>query len=61
MTPGTRPLVAPLGKSITLKALTKAQKLAKALKACAKKPKSQRSKCERQARKQHGTSGKSKR
>jgi hypothetical protein len=37
----------------TPKALTRAQKLAKTLKACKKKPKKQRTACERQARKQY--------
>jgi DNA-binding beta-propeller fold protein YncE len=37
------------------KALTRAQKLGKALKACQKKPKKQRASCKRQARKTYGT------
>jgi trimeric autotransporter adhesin len=40
--------------STPTKPLTKAQKLAKALKACKKKPKRARSGCQRQARKQYG-------
>jgi hypothetical protein len=36
------------------KALTRAQKLAKALKACKKKPKRERPSCEKQARKLYG-------
>jgi hypothetical protein len=43
-----------VGKTITLKSLTNAQKLAKALKACAKKPKSRRAACRRQAHKKYG-------
>ncbi len=38
-----------------LELLTNAQKLSKALKACEKKPKSKRAKCERQAHKKYGT------
>ena len=45
-----------LGKTTTkLRALTSAQKLAKALKACEKKPKSKRPACEKQARRKYGT------
>ncbi|HTA15465.1 MAG TPA: hypothetical protein VK781_11475 [Solirubrobacteraceae bacterium] len=40
--------------SSTPKTLTKAQKLAAALKACAKKPKRQRAGCQKQARKRYG-------
>lgn len=43
------------GKKTPPKPLTKAQKLAKALKACTKKPKKQRAGCKRQARKKYGT------
>ena len=46
------------GKKTPPKPLTKAQKLAKALKACTKKPKKQRAGCKRQARKKYGTSQK---
>lgn len=38
----------------TARGLTKAQRLAKALKGCAKRPKKQRASCERQARKRYG-------
>jgi phosphodiesterase/alkaline phosphatase D-like protein len=41
------------GSSTTPKALTKAQKLTAALNACGKKPKIQRAKCEKQARKRY--------
>ena len=50
-TPKTTP---PPAGTTTPKTLTKAQKLAKALKACAKKPKKQRAGCEKQVRKQFG-------
>ena len=43
-----------IAKTTTLKSLTNAQKLAKALKACAKKPKSRRAACRRQAHKKYG-------
>ncbi|MGH2387083.1 MAG: hypothetical protein ACRDIE_02675, partial [Chloroflexota bacterium] len=39
---------------VKTKSLTRAQKLAKALKACKKKPKGKRAKCEKQARKRYG-------
>jgi len=42
-------------KGTTTRALTKAQKLANAVKACRKKPKRQRARCEKQARKKYGT------
>ncbi len=42
--------------TVTPKSLTRAQKLAKALKACAKKPKKDRVGCEKQARKLYGAS-----
>jgi hypothetical protein len=45
------PVVKPVVKS-----LTKAQKLAKALKACRKKPKKKRASCQKQARKTYGAS-----
>jgi hypothetical protein len=48
------------GKKTPPKPLTKAQKLAKALKACTKKPKKQRAGCKRQARMKYGTSQKKK-
>jgi hypothetical protein len=41
-------------KGFKAKALTRAQKLAKALKACKKKPKAKRAACEKQARKSYG-------
>lgn len=40
--------------TVTPKALTRTQKLAKALKACAKKPRKDRAGCEKQARKRYG-------
>jgi hypothetical protein len=43
------------GKTIKLKSLTNAQKRAKALKVCEKKPKSKRAKCEKQAHGKYGT------
>lgn len=56
--PGTKPLVAPLGKSITPKVLTNAQKLEKALKRCEKKPTTQRPSCKRQAEKKYAATSK---
>jgi len=49
------PVVSPKTKP---KTLTRAQKLAKALKLCKKKPKKKRSSCEKQARKLYGKKGK---
>jgi len=46
------------GKKTPPKPLTKAQKLAKALTACTKKPKKQRASCKRQARMKYGSSQK---
>jgi len=54
-TSGMGVLGAQTGKASEPKPLKNAQKLAKALKACAKRPKNQRAKCERQARKQYPT------
>lgn len=45
-------------KAVTSKVLTKAEKLAKALRACKKEPKRKRARCVKQARKKYGTSGK---
>jgi len=45
-------------KTITTRPLTNAQKLAKALKVCSKKPKKQRATCRTQAHKRYATSGK---
>ena len=42
----------------TTKPLTNGQKLARALRLCAKKPKKQRASCRKQAHKRYGTSGK---
>jgi hypothetical protein len=42
------------------KSLTRAQKLARALKACEKKPKGKRAVCEKQARRSYGRLGKAK-
>ncbi len=50
-TPGVAPLVSPLGESVEPKVLIKTQKLTTALKLCAKKPKSKRAACAKQARK----------
>jgi hypothetical protein len=52
--PGVGVLGTQVGKTIKLKSLTDAQKLAKALKACEKKPKHKRAACEKQAHKQYG-------
>ncbi len=50
-------LASALPKPVTKpKPLTKAQELAKALKACKKKPKKQRTSCEKTARRKYGTS-----
>jgi hypothetical protein len=46
------------GKKVGPKHLTQTQKLSKALKACAKKPKSKSTACKKRARKQYGTTGK---
>jgi hypothetical protein len=51
------PSVPSVVKPIEPKTLTRAQKLAKALNACAKKPKKQRAKCERQVRKDYALKG----
>ncbi|HEY7829204.1 MAG TPA: hypothetical protein VIC06_01410 [Solirubrobacteraceae bacterium] len=51
-TPATSP--PPTPKPIALHRLTKAEKLAKALKACKKKPKSKRAACVKHARKRYG-------
>jgi hypothetical protein len=48
VTPATTPVV-------KAKSLTRAQKLAEALKACRKKPKKKRAGCERQARRAYGS------
>ena len=48
-TPGVQSPGTGLGKTIKLKSLTNAQKLAMALKACEKKPKGKRAVCEKQA------------
>ncbi len=59
-TPTTTPLISskpaptPVKAAETLQPLTKAQKLAKALKACKKKHKKQRASCERQAKQKYG-------
>jgi hypothetical protein len=47
-------------KTTKVKPLTRAQKLAKALKACRKKPKKSRELCERQAKKKYGPANKAK-
>ncbi len=50
--PGNLP--APVVKKPVVKSLTNAQKLARALKACMRKPKRQRARCQAQARKRYG-------
>lgn len=50
-----------IGGTLKLKPLTKAQKLAKALKACQKKPKKHRASCEKLALKKYGVAAKRKR
>jgi len=59
-TPGITPLVSSPGKTVEPKALTKAQKLSKALKQCKKGPKRKRAACVRHARKEFGQSTKKK-
>ena len=54
-TSGVAPLVSPLGGTITPKALTKAQKLAKALTQCKRGPKREQVACERQAKRKYAT------
>ncbi len=51
LTSGMTPLVSPLGGAITPEVLTKAQKLAKALKQCKRGPKREQVACGREARK----------
>jgi RNA polymerase-interacting CarD/CdnL/TRCF family regulator len=41
-------------KSVTVRALTRSQKLANALRACNRKPKRQRAACKKRAHKQYG-------
>lgn len=54
-TPSTTPSTTTTTKpAVVVKPLTKAQKLAKALKACKKKSKKQRASCEKQAKKKYG-------
>jgi len=55
LTSGVTPLVSPLGGTITPKALTKAQKLAKALTHCKRGPKREQTACERQAKRKYAT------
>ena len=52
---GMTPLVSPLGGAITPEVLTKAQKLAKALKQCKRGPKREEVACERQAKRKYAT------
>jgi hypothetical protein len=54
-TPGVTPLVSPLQKTVEPKALTKAQKLSKALKQCKKGPKRKRAACEKQAHQKYAS------
>ncbi len=51
---GSGNLPAPVSKKPAVKRLTNAQKLARALKACKRKPQRQRSRCQAQARKRYG-------
>jgi DNA-binding beta-propeller fold protein YncE len=55
------PLSTALGPSGNLLPLTRAQKLARALRACAKKPKRKRASCKKKAEKRFGTKAKAKR
>jgi DNA-binding beta-propeller fold protein YncE len=55
------PAESPPPPKSTPKPLTRAQKLAKALRACAKQPKHKRASCRKQARRQYGTQAKTKR
>jgi len=55
------PAESPPPPKSTPKPLTRAQKLAKALRACAKKPKNKRAACRKQARRQYGRQAKAKR
>jgi hypothetical protein len=52
--------VSPVSGTVTPKGLTRAQKLARALKACRKRPKRKRPACEKQARRTYGPVGKAK-
>jgi hypothetical protein len=52
--------VPPVAGAVKPKVLTRAQKLAAALKACRKKPKKRRAACEKQARRTYGPVGKAK-
>ena len=54
-TSGVTSLVSPLGGAIAPKALTKAQKLAKALKQCRRGPRREQAACERQAKRKFAT------
>jgi hypothetical protein len=56
--PGMSPHVSPLVKTVEPKVLTNSQKQEKALKACVRKPKRQRSKCERQVRSKYSRTAK---
>jgi hypothetical protein len=57
-TPAVQPPDPLVAKTIKLDALTNAQKLAKALKGCEKKPKKQRASCKSQAEKKYAARGK---
>ena len=52
--PYTAPVEPPPGKGVTVKSLTRAQKLAKALKQCGKQPKHKRAACVKNAHKRYG-------
>ena len=52
--PYTAPAEPPVGKGVTVKSLTRAQKLTKALKQCRKQPKRKRAACIKSARKHYG-------
>jgi DNA-binding beta-propeller fold protein YncE len=58
--PGNPPPPVSMPAKPGVKHLTRAQKLAQALKACARKPKRKRAACERQARRSYGPVGKAK-
>jgi hypothetical protein len=58
---GVGNFAAPAASAVKPKSLTKAQMLAKALRACGKKPRKQRAACERRARQRYAAKSKSKR
>jgi NHL repeat/WD40-like Beta Propeller Repeat len=58
---GAGNVLVPVPATVRAKSLTRAQKLARALKACQKKPKRRRPLCRRQARKRYGSAAQAKR